>query len=64
MFHDFSGEHSTDVFLDWKHRIKAYFKWYDMLEERKLQLAEAILTGTTMLWWTSYKKSFSKSDNG
>lgn len=46
---NFNGEHNIDVFLDWKHHIKAYFGWYDMPKERKLQLAEAKLTRTARI---------------
>lgn len=61
---DFRVEHNTDAFLDWKHRMKTYFRWYDMPEEHKLQFAKTKLTETARIWWTSYKKSFSKSGNG
>lgn len=60
---NFSSEHNTDAFLDWKHHMKAYFGWYDMPKERKLQFVEANLIGTNRIWRTSYKESFSKSDN-
>lgn len=35
-----------------------------MPKERKLQFTEAKLTGIVKIWWTSYKKSFSKLGNG
>lgn len=41
---DFSSEYNMDTLFDWKHCMKAYFKWYDMPEECKLHL-----TGTAKM---------------
>lgn len=46
---DFYGDHNPEVFLDWIHSMDAFFGWYDILERRKFQLAEAKLKGTTRM---------------
>lgn len=33
---DFSGEHNIDAFLDWKHQMKDFFRWYDVSEGHEL----------------------------
>lgn len=53
---DFNGEQSAEVFLDWKHRVKAFFKWNKVPERRKLQFTEAKLMGTARIWWNTDKK--------
>lgn len=61
---DFEGEQGVDTFLDWKHRVKSFFKMYEVSEVRKFQFVEFKLTSTTQIWWNTYKKGMSKSDNG
>lgn len=60
---EFDGEQRVDAFLDWKLRVKS-FKLYEVSEVCKLQFAESKLTGTTRIWWSTYKKNHSKSGSG
>lgn len=61
---DFFGDQNPDVFLDWKHKLEAFFKWHDVPEDHILQVVEAKLKGTTKIWWETYKKSYSKLGHG
>lgn len=56
---DFDGEQGVDTFLDWKHRIKSFFKMYEVFEVQKFQFAESKLTSTAQIWWNNYKKGMS-----
>lgn len=61
---EFDGKQGVDAFLDWKDKMKSLFRMYEVTEVRKLQFAKFKLTGTTRLWWSTYKKNHSKSGNG
>lgn len=61
---DFDGEQCVDTFLDWKHRVKSFFKMFEVSEVWNLQFVQSKLTGIALIWWSTYKKSVSKSGNG
>lgn len=61
---EFDGEQGVDAFLDWKHRVKSFFKWHGISEVRKLQFAKSKLNGIDRMWWNTYKKSHSKFGSG
>lgn len=61
---DFDSEQGVDTFLDQKHKVKHFFKMYEVYEVRKFQFAESKLKGIAWIWWNNYKKGMSKFGNG
>ncbi|XP_072987259.1 uncharacterized protein [Typha latifolia] len=49
----FDGRLDPQHFLDWIKDMDRYFKWYDMLEIRKVRFAAMKLTGKANQYWTN-----------
>lgn len=59
---DFYEHQDPDALQDWIHSVEAFFTWYDIPENKRLQFAEAKLKDTTCIWWENYKEEYRRLD--